>query len=254
MEKFIAVFSHVGFTDVLDIMVMTVIIYQFLSIIRGTKAVQMTFGVFALFMLFAFSLKFKLYALHWFLSHFFDSFILILVILFQDHIRNVLVNVGRVSPFLSKGKGQLDSVVEEIYEAVKILSQEKIGALLVFERKTGLLNYIKTGTIVKSEIHSDIIYSLFLNNSPLHDGAIIFSDQKLYAAGCFLPLTKNLEIDRQFGTRHRAGIGITEGTDSFVLVVSEESGKVGYCHNGRYYPFKDFKNIKRVLFNHLKES
>lgn len=253
MEKFLAVFSHISLLDGLDILIMTIIIYQFLSIIRGTKAVQMTFSIFALFVLFAFSLKFRFYALHWFLSHFFDSFILILVILFQDHIRNVLVNVGKVSPFNQKNKGQLDIIIEEITEVVKILSKEKTGALLVFERKTGLLNYINTGTTLGSEIHSDVIYSLFQGNSPLHDGAIIFSDNKIRAAGCFLPLTKNLELDKQLGSRHRAGIGITEGTDSFVLVVSEETGKVGYCYNGKYYPFKDLKNLRRVLNNHLKD-
>lgn len=251
MEKILDLWEHLGWADVFDIIFMTLILYQFLSIIRGTKAVQMTFGIFFLFFLFIFSYKLKLYALHWLLSHFFDSIILILIILFQDHIRNILVNVGKVNPLSGKRPGEIDGLIEEIVEAIKILSKERTGALLVFERKTGLLNFIKSGTKLGSEIHSDIIYTLFQQSSPLHDGAIIFSDNRLTAAGCFLPLTKNLDIERQFGTRHRAAIGVTEGTDCLVVIVSEETGKIGYCINGKYSALKDTDNLRRILASHL---
>lgn len=253
MEKILNIFNHIGLFDLIDILIMSIIIYQFFTIIRGTKAVQMSLGIVALFILFGVSLEYQLYALNWLLSHFFDSFFIILVILFQDDLRSVLINVGKVSPFSNKNLTGLESNIEEVSEAVRILSKEKTGALVVFERKTGLLNYIQSGTKMLSEIHSDILYTLFQSSSPLHDGAIILSDNRIQAAGCFLPLTKNLEKDRQFGTRHRAAIGISESTDAFVLVVSEETGRVGYCLAGQYYEIKELSSLSRLMLESLRK-
>ncbi len=252
MEQFYNILGHLKFSDFVDIFIVSIIIYQFLTIIRGTRAVQMMLGIAALFILFGLSVRYRFYALNWVLSHFFDSFFLILVILFQDHIRSALVNVGAVNPLLKRKSDGKQNEIEEVVEAVNALSKEKTGALIVFERKNGLLNYSQTGTTLYSEIHSDIIYTLFQNNSPLHDGAIILGNNKIKAAGCFLPLSKSLELDKKFGTRHRAAIGVTEGTDALVVTVSEESGKINLCKSGSYYPIKDASELKLSLYKNLK--
>lgn len=253
MRQLIPILEHITYVDVLDILIVATIFYQFLAIIRGTRAVQMVLGIMAMMLLFSLSLKYKFYALNWVLSHFFDSFFLILIILFQDHIRSALITVGGATLRGKKSEGDQEQEVDEIVDAVAALSREKTGALIVFERRNGLLNYIQSGTQIKSEIHSDIIYTLFQSNSPLHDGAIILSRGEVAAAGCFLPLTKNLEVDRSFGTRHRAAIGITEGTDAVVIIVSEETGKIKICVGGNYYPVKGIPELRQALNRNLRD-
>lgn len=248
------IIEHITYIDLMDIGIVAVILYQFLVIIRGTWAVQMVMGIMALMLLFSLSLKYKFYTLNWALSHFFDSFFLILIILFQDHIRRALITVGDGATLWGKRFNlQTDQDVDEIVEAVMALGREKTGALIVLERRNGLLNYIQSGTQIKSEIHSDIIYTLFQSNSPLHDGAMILSQGKVAAAGCLLPLTKNLGVDRSFGTRHRAAIGLTEGTDALVVTVSEETGKINLCVDGKTYPIQGMSQLRQDLNQRLKK-
>ena len=135
--------------------------------------------------------------------------------------------------------------------ACSALSKEKTGALILFERNHGLLNYSSTGTKLDSKIHSDLIYSLFQNSSPLHDGAIIIYQNRLQAAGCFLPLSKNLDIDRQYGTRHRAALGISEISDALVIIVSEESGNISLCFNGNFKVCNDEHELRKELRTNL---
>ena len=252
MRQFILILEHITIVDILDILIMATVLYPLLVIIRGTRAVQMVLGVMAMIILFSLSLKYRFYTLNWALSHFFDSFFLILIILFQDNIRSALISVGGATLWGKKSESDLEKEVDEIVEAVGALGREKTGAIIVFERGNGLLNYIRSGTQIKSEIHSDIIYTLFQSNSPLHDGAIILSRGKVAAAGCFLPLTKSLEVDRSFGTRHRAAIGVTEGTDAVVVTVSEETGKINLCVGGNYYPIKGTPELRQGLKRHLR--
>jgi len=240
--------SHLNFKDLIDIFIVTILIYQLLLIVRGTKAAQMIVGLGVLFALFWLGITFKLYSLNWVLAHFFDSFFIIVVVLFQDQFRNALASVGtRRNVFAVFSKDDHEFEIDEMIEACGALSREKIGALVVLERTHGLLNFVNTGTRLDCRIHSDIIYSIFESSSSLHDGAIIIQNGKIAAAGCFLPLSKNFDIERHLGTRHRAALGLTEVTDALVITVSEETGKINLCVEGIFYYCKSEKELGQYL-------
>lgn len=248
MGSLSAFFAHLNVKDVIDILVVSILIYQLLLIVRGTKAAQMIVGLGALFGLFWLGITFKLYSLNWVLAHFFDSFFIIVVVLFQDQFRSALASVGTRKNILTLfSKDEHDFEIDEIVEACGALSKEKIGALVVIERTHGLLNYVNTGTRLDSRIHSDIIYSIFESSSSLHDGAIIIQNSKISAAGCFLPLSKNFDIERHLGTRHRAALGLTEVTDALVITCSEETGKINLCVEGIFYLCKTEKELGQYL-------
>ncbi len=240
--------QQMSFKDLVDILVVAILIYQVLLIVHGTRAVQMLFGILFLVGLFWVGLSYKLFALNWILTHFFDSFFVIFIILFQEEIRSALVSFGtgrKVWGVFNKETNELE--IEEIIEVSGVLSREKTGALIVFERNNGLSNYIETGTDISAKVHSDLIYSLFQTNSPLHDGAIVIKEGRIAAAGCFLPLSKNVEIDRHFGTRHRAALGVSEVSDAVVIIVSEESGKINLCIDGVFYECKNENHLRQYL-------
>lgn len=208
----------------------------------------MIVGLGVLFCLFWLGITFKLYSLNWVLAHFFDSFFIIVIVLFQDQFRSALASVGTRRNIMSVfAKNEQDFEIDEVVDACGALSKEKIGALIVLERKHGLLNFVNTGTRLDSRIHSDIIYSIFESSSSLHDGAIIIQNGKIAAAGCFLPLSKNHDIERHLGTRHRAALGLTEGTDALVVTVSEETGKINLCVEGIFYLCKNEKELGQYL-------
>ncbi len=241
--------GHMGIKDVVDILIVTFLIYQGLLIVYGTRAVQMLTGMGILVGLFWMGHSYKLYSLNWLLDHFFDSFFIIAIILFQDQFRNALASFGTRQSIFGFFKQELpDREINEIIEACQGLSREKIGALIVIERNHGLANYMATGTKLFSELHADVLYAIFQSSSSLHDGAVIIDDGKIAAAGCFLPLTRNVEIDRHLGTRHRAAIGISEDTDAISVVVSEEKGFIGLAVGGQFYTCDN----ARVLRNYLK--
>jgi diadenylate cyclase len=200
------------------------------------------------------AVSYKLYSLNWLLSHFFDSFFLIAIIIFQDEFRAALASVGTGrKKWFTKKNNEDELPVEEIIDAALVFSKEKIGAIMVIERTQGLANYISTGTTLRSDIHSDILYSIFQSRSSLHDGAVIFSNGKIAAAGCFLPLSKNIEIDRHMGTRHRAALGLSEQTDAVILTVSEETGDINLCLEGQFHICSSAGIIRHFL-RHLLEG
>lgn len=234
-------------SDIFDILIVAVIIYRFLLILQGTRAVQMLMGLGGLGLLFWMSLRYKFYSLSWLLDQFFEYSFLILIILFQDSIRTALVTIGGTKILAKSGDKTDIEIIEEVVQACGALSREKTGALIVFEKNNGLLNYAKTGTRLDCKIHSDIIFTIFQSNSPLHDGAIIIFDGKIQAAGCFLPLSKNVELDRHFGTRHRAALGITEVSDAVVVTISEESGNVNICFNKSFHRVQSEEDLRKSL-------
>jgi len=243
-----SIFAHFNFKDIIDIFIVAIIIYQLLLIVRGTKAVQMIIGLGVLFILFWIGLTFKLYSLNWVLAHFFDSFFIIIVVLFQDQFRSALATVGTGKGVLGIfNKSQHDFEISEVVDACVALSKEKIGALLVIERNNGLLNYVNTGTRLESRIQSDLIYSIFESSSSLHDGALIIRNGKISSAGSFLPLSKNFDIERHLGTRHRAALGLSEATDALVIIVSEESGKINLCIEGEFYYCRSDRDLSQYL-------
>jgi diadenylate cyclase len=242
-------FGQMSFKDIFDILIVAFMIYQVLLIIQGTRAVQMLIGLGLLVILFWVAVANKLYSLNWLLSHFFDSFFIIVIVLFQDQFRSALASVaaGRKLWGIFSKKETTNVELDEVVEACGLLSKEKIGALIVFERTNGLANYIETGTLVNGEIHSDLLYAIFQSNSSLHDGAVIIKDGMLCAAGCFLPLTKSSELERHLGTRHRAALGISEVTDALVVTVSEETGDIKIAIDGKFQNCEDRNELNRFL-------
>lgn len=248
MEVLLRAFGHIGPKDVLDIIIVAILIYQLLMIVQGTRAVQMLVGVLVLAAIYGIGNFYGLHALNWLLDHFFDSFFVILIILFQDQIRSGLASVGpRKKLFGGLSRHEFDIEVDEVSEVCKALSSERIGALIAFERSHGLANYIATGTFLNSQVSSDLLYSIFESRGSLHDGAIIISKGIVKAAGCFLPLSRSVEIDKHMGTRHRAAVGLTEMSDAAVVVVSEETGKMSLCVEGKFYTCENEMELRQKL-------
>lgn len=251
MNQIQVLLENMTIRDIVDILVVAFIAYRFLLIIQGTRAVQMIFGVGILVLLFWASFNYELYSLNWVLSHLFDYSFIFLIILFQDHIRRALVSFGAGS-FIGKTKSyQMEDAVEEVVMACVSMSSARIGGLIVFMRMNGLLNYAESGTSLNSDVHSDLICSLFQTKSPLHDGAVIIADGKIMAAGCFLPLSRSLEIKRDYGTRHRAALGLSEVTDAVIVIVSEETGHIKLCAEGVIRPLDDENSLRMALKNAL---
>ncbi len=248
MEVIDVFFQQFNLKDLADIGIVSFLIYQGLKIVHGTRAVQMLMGLGLLVFLYWTAVSYKLYSLNWLLAHFFDSFFLIAIVIFQDQFRAALASVGtgRKKWFLKKN-GDEDLPLEEIINAALVFSREKIGALMVIERTQGLANYISTGTILQSEIHSDLLYSIFQSRSSLHDGAVIFSGGKIAAAGCFLPLSKSSEIARDMGTRHRAALGLAEQADAVIITISEESGKISLCLDNKFHICHSAGELRQYL-------
>jgi len=240
--------GHMGIKDVVDIFIVTFLIYQGLLIVYGTRAVQMLTGMGILVALFWIGHSYKLYSVNWLLDHFFDSFFIIAIILFQDQFRNALASFGTRQSFFGLFKHEVPGrEINEIIEACQGLSREKIGALIVIERNHGLANYMATGTTLNSQLHADLLYAIFQSSSSLHDGAVIIDQGEIAAAGCFLPLTRNLEIDRHLGTRHRAALGISEDTDAVAVVVSEEKGNISLAVGGQFYSCDNSRSLRKYL-------
>lgn len=250
MQTLTILWSYVKLKDLVDVVVVSFLIYQLLLIIRGTRAAQMLLGVGAMLVMFWVATSFKLHALNWILSHFFNSFFIILIIIFQDQIRSALARFGTGRQLLRFGSSTraADMVdLEELIEACEACSKEKIGALIVLEKDQGLMNFIATGTRLDAEIHSDMLYALFQSRSSLHDGAVILSRGKIAAAGCFLPLSKNVEIERHMGTRHRAAVGLSEVTDGIAVIVSEETGRMSVAYDGELILCSDTSQLRQTV-------
>ncbi len=251
MEYLFGYIENINITDIVDISVVAFVIYRFLLIVQGTRAVQMLIGICGLASLYWVSLSYKLYSLNWLLNHFFDYFFLILIILFQDQIRVALVSFGETKLFGRKKRVKYNIQIEEVTNACSALSRDRVGALIVFERDQGLLNYSLTGTRLDCTIHTDILFTIFQTNSPLHDGAVIINGDKIFSAGAFLPLSKNVNIDSHYGTRHRAALGISEVSDAVVVVVSEETGNINICFEGKFYKMSTLDDLRKTLRKYL---
>jgi diadenylate cyclase len=226
----------VTFWDVIDILIVSVIVYEVLKLIRGTHAVQMALGIAILIGMFYFSRGFQLETLNWLIRNVVGYVVFAAIVLMQGDIRRALVHIGR-APFFRVFRrfdrpSSDDDVVEELVVAATALSAKGTGALIVIERSIGLRNYIESGIPLDARLTYDLLVSIFQPTSPLHDGAVIIQGDRVAAAACFLPLTVNPRLSRELGSRHRAAIGITEENDSIAVVVSEETGVISVVMNG----------------------
>ncbi len=226
----------VTFWDAVDILVVSVIVYEVLKLIRGTHAVQMALGVAVIVGMFYLSRGFQLETLNWLIRNVVGYIVFAAIVLMQGDIRRALVNLGRARVFqvfrrLDRPVAD-DDVVEELVVATTTLAAKRTGAIIVIERSIGLRNYIEGGIPLDARLTYDLLVSIFQPTAPLHDGAVIVQGDRVAAAACFLPLTVNPRLSRELGSRHRAAIGITEENDAVVIVVSEESGVISLVLNG----------------------
>ena len=224
----------IGWWDLLDILVVSILIYEVLKLIRGTRAVQMAAGGGVLAALLYGSRWGHLETLNWLIRNMAGYIVFAVIVLFQSDIRRALAHFGR-APFFryfAKAESAAESI-EELVVAASMLSSLRVGAIIAIERQVGLRNYIEGGIRLDAVLTYDLLQSIFLPQSPLHDGAVIVQDDRIAAAACFLPLTVNPKLSKELGSRHRAAIGLTEENDSVAIVVSEETGNVSIVVDGQ---------------------
>ena len=258
MENFFNnIVSSIGLNDVLDIAIVAFLVYKVLGFIRETRAEQLAKGLVVLVICTLLSDFLKLYTLHWLLSGVVSVGLIAIVVIFQPELRRALEHLGRsrFANIMSDIDKEAKRMVTEIVRAVESMSASRTGALMVIEKEITLNDIVETGTVIDAYISAEMIGNIFYEGAPLHDGALILRGDRLYAAGCVLPLTQNKELSKELGTRHRAGIGITENSDALVIIVSEETGVISLAQNGELTRFLEGKKIEKTLLDlYLQED
>ena len=222
---------HLTVLSVIDILLVAIIIYEFLALIRGTRAALILVGVTVVVLAFYFSRAGQLVTLNWLISRVLPYAVFALIVIFAPEIRQALARVGRRLT-LSRPAGAEADAYDDIVMAANLFSQNQTGALMVIEREIGLRTYIESGVAIDAQLSYDLLATIFRPSAPLHDGAVIIRGDRISAAACFLPLSMNPVLSTQLGTRHRAGIGITEETDAVAIIVSEETGSISLAVGG----------------------
>ncbi len=244
------VLSSFRWQDAVDVILVAVVIYRVFVMFKGTRAVQMLGGLALLLAASLLSRRFELYSIQWLLDNFWSFWVIALVVLFQPELRRGLAGIGQGRLFqnlLGASREERAHVVAEVVSVADSLANRRIGALVVLERATGLRQYAELGVPLDALVSADLLSSLFLPYSPLHDGAAFIQGNRVVAAGCFLPLSRNMHLGRALGTRHRAALGITEETDAVVVVVSEETGTISLAVEGQLETVSDPDGLRRRL-------
>jgi len=250
VTQLLAPWLRVSFT-VLDILLVALIIYEVLVMIRGTRAAPMLAGLAAVAAAFYLARIGELVTLNWLVSHLLPYVVFALIVVFQSEIRHVLSDVGRRVSFLRGSAVEGDSY-DDIVLAANLFSQHQTGALIVIEREIGLRTYIESGVAMDARLSYDLLATIFRPSAPLHDGAVIIQKDRLAAAACFLPLSMNPVLSTQMGTRHRAGIGITEETDAIAVIVSEETGAISMAVGGKIERDLTVEQLRELLSMELR--
>ena len=241
------VFERVDAVALLDILLITIAIYWVLLLVRGTSAWTVLRGGSALLAVtFILGRTFDLEVVNWMLERTVTGLVIGMIVLFQPEIRRGLERLGRTSWRLSQSRVELEQTIELIVRAASRMARQKHGALIVIERETGLQEVIDTGIEIDAELTAELLGSIFMPNTPLHDGAVVVRGQRVVAAGCTLPLT-DAPLPAEYGMRHRAALGITEPTDAVVVIVSEERGSVSLATHGRMRPDLDEDRLEQSL-------
>lgn len=231
---------------VLDISILAFLIYQVYKILVQTRAVQLIRGAVLIGLLYLIAFILKLETLLWIMNGLATVIVIIVAIIFQPELRNIFSRIGR-GEWLRLSHSAHPFQVDTIINAVEVLSNRRRGALIVFPRRVGIKNILESGTRLNAELSSSLILTIFGHDTPLHDGALIIQNGKIVAAGCFLPLSEQVDIRRSFGTRHRAALGISEDTDAVTLVVSEETGTLSLSYDANLYYDLSPQKISRIL-------
>lgn len=247
--------GEISWRDALDVAIVAFILYQLLKLIRGTQAAQLLVGLVVLVLLGFAAEQLHLRLLQFIFANGGQVILIAAVVLFQPELRRALDQVGRLSPVRAMlghhGAPGVVRTVEEVIRAAISLSERRTGALLVFERETGLENIAATGVRINGEVTAEMLATIFVPNSPLHDGAVLIRDGRLVAAGCVLPLADTLPGVGRMGTRHRAALGLTLQCDAVVLILSEETGLISLAHQGRIYRGLDQGKLRDMLITLL---
>jgi diadenylate cyclase len=257
-------FLNVGWTDVIDIILVTVLLYQVYKLLRGSIAANIFLGILALYLVYLTVRALQMELLSTILGQFMGVGVLAMIILFQPEIRKFLLVIGRSAEFNRgsifksinnwQNKPASDFEVHEVIEAARILCEQKTGGLFVFSRDIELKFYAQTGDFLNAEVSKRLLISIFSKHSPLHDGAVIIYDGKVRAARCVLPVSENDHLPAQFGLRHRAAIGMSELTDTLVLAISEETGKMILARNGKFLENLKFSQAEQKINEYLHKQ
>lgn len=240
-QYFLSIFKTISIFDILDILLVAILFYEAILLVRETRAVQLLKGILLCVIVYYFAQLLNLKAMTFLLVNLFQYGVIALLIVFQPELRSALEHIGSTKMsnfrFLNTENAREEELntreaILAVCEAAQTLQKNRIGALILFERQTKLGEIIKTGTVVNADISADLLVNVFYPKSPLHDGAMVIRSGRIYAAGCFLPLSHNQELSRELGTRHRSALGISEVTDVLVVVVSEETGIISLVERG----------------------
>ena len=250
--------KHIGVKDVIDILMLSLVLFFVYRLIRDSRAWKLLLGLGCLFLISIVAGVFKMGALSFVFGNFQQIGIIAIIVLFQPELRTALEKVGGTSltgiksiAADSKDLATINAEIEAISTAVNDLARDKVGALIVIERSTRLGEFIKSGVYIDAAISPYILRNIFFNKAPLHDGAVIVREGRICAAGCFLPLTTKDDINKDLGTRHRAAIGVTEISDSVVIVVSEETGTISVSVDGNLERNYNYRSLKQALTSYL---
>jgi diadenylate cyclase len=248
MPDFLNTFNFprsVRWQDLIDILIVSFMIHRTILLIRGTRAVQMLAGILVVSFVYFVAIQMDLLTLQFLLRYLLSSILLITVVIFQDDIRRALAEMGR-TPFLKTQNIEARDLTEIISAAV-YMARRRIGALIIIERETGLLEYIESGFIIDGKLLQELLVALFFPMSPMHDGAVVIQKGRIHSAACLLPLSKNPDIDKRYGTRHRAALGLSEETDAVIIAVSEETQEISIVQGGKITPIRDEEKLDAVL-------
>ncbi|MBX6396554.1 MAG: TIGR00159 family protein [Alicyclobacillaceae bacterium] len=246
-------FSHFNIiTDLLDILLVTYVLYRMILLIRGTRAVQLLKGIVVILVATGLSSYLHLRAMSWLLDKALTIGLFAIPVVFQPELRRALEQLGRGRFFawsfqMSNHDRDVDKVITELTRAVQVLAKNRIGALIAVERETGLNDYVETGIPVDAQVSAELLVNIFIPNTPLHDGAVIVRQNRIAAAGCVLPLSDSREIGKQLGTRHRAAVGLSEHSDALAVVVSEETGQISLAVEGVLNRDLDEQALREML-------
>ena len=244
-------FQNLRWQDGLDIILVAIVIYQVVLILKGTQAVQVLAGLFLLFLTYLVARQMELFTLEWLLDGVVRNLLLIVIILFQADIRRVLSRMGRKA--LAPAGVPAPVTTEEVCEAAETLAERHFGGLIVLERNIGLSDFLEGAIKLDALVTKELLVSLFWPHTPTHDGAVIVQGDRVVAAGCLLPLSRNPKLDPTLGTRHRAAVGLSEQTDALVLVISETNGQISLAQGGNLKRHLTRLNLRQALHSLLEE-
>jgi diadenylate cyclase len=239
--------TQLRWQDLIDIVLMSIIVYRLLLIIKGTKAAHMLIGLGVLLMASLLSRYFELYTVDWLIQSFWAQIVIAIIILFQPEIRRALAQMGETRFLHTLTPAEELKSLEEIVRATIALANRKIGGLIAIERETSLKDFIEIGVSLDARVSKEILLSIFHPTSPIHDGAVVIKGNRIVAAGCFLPITMSPDISKSLGTRHRAAMGLSEETDAVILIVSEETGTISMAIQGKLETHLDMGTLRDTL-------